>query len=270
MVRAFRYEQSAEGIIMPEHWHENLEFVSVVSGGMSVNCCGNSINAQGGDIIVINSEEIHGYECTAAPLVLSAVVADMFVLNSRLFDSCEIKYIQPIINKQILFSNYIQGDTIIASCIEQIVRENESAGYGFEFAVKSHLYGLLTQLLRSHTAKSPPIFDKASADYNNMDKVMLYIEQNYTARISLDVLAEHANLSKYHFCRLFKKLTGRTPFEYVNYLRVNEAIALISDTSASITDIAYQVGFNDANYFCRVFKETTGYTPSSIKSMLRK
>lgn len=63
------------------------------------------------------------------------------------------------------------------------------------------------------------------------------------------------NLSPNHFCKVFKKITGKTLIEYLHLLRINEAEKMLVDTDASITEIAGNVGFSSITYFGRVFKK---------------
>ena len=101
-------------------------------------------------------------------------------------------------------------------------------------------------------------------------KSVLYIEDNVSSLISLDDLANTANLSKYHFCRLFKKCTGLSPLEFVKIIRINKAKELLRRKNYSVSSVAEEVGFNDLSNFERQFKLLTGITPSSYRKRLRR
>ena len=72
-------------------------------------------------------------------------------------------------------------------------------------------------------------------------------------------------LSEGETSRTFKKLTGKSPMDYVIHYRIKVATILLKNTSKSITDIAFEVGFSSSNYFTIAFKKITGLTPSEYK-----
>ena len=90
-----------------------------------------------------------------------------------------------------------------------------------------------------------------------------YIRSNFLENITIERLAEEANLSRYHFCRLFKKHVGVTPMQLVMNMRIERAKKLLHDRNLSVATVAAASGFNDPNSFARHFKKSTGETPSS-------
>jgi len=84
----------------------------------------------------------------------------------------------------------------------------------------------------------------------------------------LKQLADIACLSVGHFCRIFKKLTGRSAIDYITQLRVEKAALLLRQGEYNIKEIAFATGFNDSNYFTRVFKKYKNTAPSEFKKRL--
>lgn len=91
------------------------------------------------------------------------------------------------------------------------------------------------------------------------------IHQDYDREIGLKSIAEELDLNKSYLSTLFKSETGQTITEYVNEIRVQSSKKLLLQTSASILDIAIQVGFSSQAYFGRTFKKLTGVTPSEFR-----
>ncbi|KAB1083413.1 helix-turn-helix transcriptional regulator [Neorhizobium galegae] len=79
--------------------------------------------------------------------------------------------------------------------------------------------------------------------------------------LSLGALAEAANLSRFHFCRAFKKSTGMTPYEWLRRRRMEQAMAMLRDPMMQITDIAGVLGYGTLTAFCVAFKRHTGLPP---------
>lgn len=102
---------------------------------------------------------------------------------------------------------------------------------------------------------------------NNSVKLAIeFINENYHKNITPRVLAENLFISERTLYRLFKESIGLTITEYINYVRIINAKRLMTDTSLSITDIAYHCGFNDSSYFSTVFKKYTEISPRIYRS----
>lgn len=101
-------------------------------------------------------------------------------------------------------------------------------------------------------------------------RAILYIEENLSEKISLDMLAKVANLSKYHFCRLFSRHTGMTPMKFATFMRIHRAKELLKKEDLTVSIIATQVGFNDLGTLIRQFKKHASVTPTTYKNSLNK
>jgi YesN/AraC family two-component response regulator len=104
----------------------------------------------------------------------------------------------------------------------------------------------------------------------NIHDVLGYIKANLSEDMCLKKLAEHASISKFHFCKTFKKHVGLPPLRYVNVMRIDEAKRLLFKNGLNISDVATQVGFNDLSSFCKHFKRLTGMSPTTFKSAIRE
>ncbi|KAB7667623.1 AraC family transcriptional regulator [Bacillus sp. B1-b2] len=100
---------------------------------------------------------------------------------------------------------------------------------------------------------------------DHMKKAIRYIEENFTTVESVEEVAAVATLSKYYFTRLFKKITGFTPLQYVTKLRLEKAIKLLRDTDYTIEEIARMIGYANASYFIKVFRQWVGYSPGEYR-----
>jgi YesN/AraC family two-component response regulator len=97
-----------------------------------------------------------------------------------------------------------------------------------------------------------------------------YIEKNLTEDIDLENLASSACMSKYHFCRLFKKRVGISPIRFVTFMRIEMAKKLLRKDDITISTVAISVGFNDLSSFIAQFKKVTGMTPYIYKKLLHQ
>lgn len=99
----------------------------------------------------------------------------------------------------------------------------------------------------------------------NIINVVRYMEDNLATPLSLDELAEKADISKYHFCRFFKKHIGMTPMKYLISRRIARARELLKKEDVPISMVAPAVGFNDMSSFTVQFKRFSGKTPIKYK-----
>ena len=100
--------------------------------------------------------------------------------------------------------------------------------------------------------------------YNRIVKAKLFIDKNYQDKIDLDNIADEAYFSKFHFIRLFKKIYGKSPHQYLTYVRVEKAKDLLK-TETPIADVCYSVGFESISSFTGLFKRYARKTPSQYQ-----
>lgn len=97
-------------------------------------------------------------------------------------------------------------------------------------------------------------------------KAIQYISDNYDKKFSLEDIAGYVGISKYYFSVLFKKEKGITFSTFLNTVRIEKAKQLIKNPRITINDVAYEVGFNDAQYFSKTFKKYVGMTVTEYRS----
>lgn len=97
-----------------------------------------------------------------------------------------------------------------------------------------------------------------------------YIASNFTGDISLETIAGICHCNSSYLSSIFKKKTGKSVSEYLNEIRINRARLLLWVSPKSVTQISYDVGYNDSGYFSRVFKKLTGMSPEVYRKRMNK
>jgi AraC family transcriptional regulator len=128
--------------------------------------------------------------------------------------------------------------------------------------IESISYILAGHLLRNYDAFGLSEGKITGLAPRTLAMVTDYIEEHAHKAIALDTLARIANVSRFHFARMFKLSTGVSPMMYVEQNRIRKAQALIKEHQLSLAAIAATVGFADQSHFTRRFRLHTGYTPS--------
>lgn len=110
-----------------------------------------------------------------------------------------------------------------------------------------------------HPQRTPP-------DTELVVRVMAILRADYGQPITLSSLARAVNVSPYHLQRVCKRCTGRSPAQELVTVRVEQAQKRLRDSTASIGDIARQVGFRSPSHFAVVFRRAVGVSPQAFRS----
>jgi AraC-like DNA-binding protein len=105
--------------------------------------------------------------------------------------------------------------------------------------------------------------------YRRIVQSKLYIDGNFADSIDLAQIADEAVFSKFHFTRLFKKIYGKTPHQYLTFVRIQKAKDLLKSGMA-VHNVCYSVGFESISSFSELFKRMVGHTPSDFQIQQRQ
>lgn len=117
-------------------------------------------------------------------------------------------------------------------------------------------------------ARQPAVADtlRAPADVlEHLRKARDLVDRRYATKLDLDLLAEAAGLSKYHFLRLFRSTYGVTPGQYLSQRRLERSQELLRHTNLTVTEVCHAVGFTSLGTFCTRFRRLTGETPTQFQ-----
>jgi AraC family transcriptional regulator len=101
-------------------------------------------------------------------------------------------------------------------------------------------------------------------------QLAVWIGDNSQTELSLDTIANEAGCSPFHFLRVFTRTLGVTPHQYLLLSRLRHAAQLLTEEGRSITDIAFDVGFNDLSNFIRTFHRAARMSPSLFREFARR
>jgi YesN/AraC family two-component response regulator len=252
------------------HWHEQLEFYCVLSGGVFMLCNGKQDWILPGEVGFVNWCEPHRgahFKENTEHYVVQIDVTK--VVNNTKFLS-EKTYFSPAYNYLSNVPTYIKSDPALHQYLLKIVEEYNNKKIGYEFVINGTIQYILSHLLRTycHEAAMSHQNIQSVSSIDLVQKLLMYIASNYTDKISLAYLAKYSGLSTSYMCRLFKKHVGLTIFDYINELRCDRASSLITN-GVPLSEVYVLVGFNDYNYFSRLFKSIIGKSPANYKKELQ-
>ncbi|RFZ81120.1 AraC family transcriptional regulator [Mucilaginibacter terrenus] len=100
--------------------------------------------------------------------------------------------------------------------------------------------------------------------YRRVLNAKLFIDANFDQSIDLDIIAGEAYFSKFHFIRIFKKVYGKTPHQYLIWVRLQKA-GLLLQTGLSIPNVCFAIGFESVSTFTTLFKASFATTPGTYQ-----
>lgn len=241
---------------MPFHWHLEYELILISSGSFQLYLDGKTFPMRGGDCAWIGSGVIHGgiptdciYECV------------VFDLGTLLHDTpiCK-KSVTSFLSDENEYTGVFPGGSVQASLAGQLMAAMRREQKGYEWITIGLMWQLMGSLIGRE--KPSPALSKDRSKIIRMKNVLAFIRDHYENAITLAELAALAGMSPKYFCRAFSQMTGKTPIEYLNYYRVEQAGEQLLLTDCSVTDIALGCGFNDMSYFSKIFSRYKGMSPT--------
>lgn len=97
------------------------------------------------------------------------------------------------------------------------------------------------------------------------ERAKAYMNACFKDNITLNEIANHCNVSTFHFCRIFKQFENCTPYQYLLQLRLRNAEVLLLNTSNSITEICFSSGFNSLEHFATFFRSRYSKNPTEFR-----
>lgn len=247
----------------PPHWHESMEIIYILDEHLNIGLNNSVYTLAPGDIFIVGKGEVHYF-------LLQPVKC------SRLIIQLELSVFEDLsnyISSRRIVDPYIPVNHPMHSFFEKHIKdiqvEIELSLPGFEFIIGARLYDIAAGLIRYIPTEKLCSADRSKQlkKLEMLDNIFKYIDNNYREQINLSEVAKAASFSMYHFTRFFKEATGMTFWQYLNNYRVSKAVNYLLNTSDSISDIAYNSGFNSIKTFNRVFRQIKGYSPSQFKKI---
>jgi AraC family transcriptional regulator len=159
-----------------------------------------------------------------------------------------------------------QQDALIQGIVTALREEVEKSKIGGQLLIDSLRTTLAIHLLRSYCVTQPKLSSYADGlSKPKLQQVTEYINENLHQDIKLIELAAIAQMSPYHFLRLFKQTMNVTPHQYILQCRIEKTKFLLQHSELSIAEIAIQVGFCDQSHLTRCFKRSLGVTPKQFQ-----
>ena len=255
----------------PIHWHDEMEIIKVLYGAARYVVDFKEYILREGDILIIPPSSLHYFERYEENHFLGVTyIFDQKLIDGGSFDTCSSKYINPIFNNDIYLPVHIlendEHTKSLSIILDKILNTHDNHSYAYELNIKIGFLEFITYFYTNNFYRVQKIHDNTNERTSNLIKdITIYIEEHYSQKITLEMLANQANISVYYLSHIFRQYTNQTPIEYLNQYRLSTAANLLKTTDDSIMDISFECGFNNVSYFNRAFKTKYNMTPKEYR-----
>lgn len=258
-----------DGATAPWHWHPAVELFYMESGTLEYTTPNGTWIFPAGSGGFVNSNVLHMSKVVHSEedtIQLLHIFETSFLFGGQ-GNRMDTKYVHPLTSANEielipLFPDNTEQAGLLSK-IRAIFDLNESE-WAYEFQLRQQLTEVWLELYEM----SRSIIDRESTKKTTDDKVkemMAYIHTHYQEKITVEQLASIANVSKRACFRLFQDNIHMTPVEYMTSYRLRKAGAMLTETTESITQIAYNSGLGSSSYFGKMFREHFGCTPAQYR-----
>lgn len=231
------------------HWHDCIEIIYCESGQGVVISGGNYISVGEGDIVIVNSGNIHDIytesQCCVYSIDPGSALYTSFGLEPQLF----------------VFQEKIKDAGIEAS-FQRIIEEMALKGEYYKQAVHTEILSMTITLIREYLDEGESRRLGDNQQVWAVKKTISYLREHFLEHITIDELCANIGYSKYYLCHSFKKATGITIIRHVNLLKCQYARNLLLEGNHNVNESAALCGFKNASYFTKTYKGVFGRLPS--------
>lgn len=256
------------------HWHEHIEIMLITKGSFFVNIEGSVSRTLPGDLVVIDSRDVHSI-CAAEPSSEMIVLKfDPRILCPAGDRSVEYKYVIPFLFSGTKIRKIFRADSMaevdVTELMETMERDFREKPYAYEISLHMNSLRLFLALLEARRREGVLFGIDKIESVSRFAELFRHVARNPSAEITTEEAAKLCSMSYGYFCRTFREASGMTFKEYLHHTRITRAQHLLLTTEMNIAECAAAVGFSDVNYFIRKFRERTGTSPGSYRRSFKE
>lgn len=249
------YYKQAEGHRMERLEHDDHLLIYCLDGKGKIRVNQKNIAVNSGDLILLPRGTAHQYASSLnVPWTIywchfEGALADDFI------EHLQISKQKPVVHLGLHSSLVSEFDALL---------EARHSSYHLNAFINAA--NQLRQIL-THIALIQPLVRSQDADSFNLEKIHSLMQARIHEQLDIDTLATSVNLSKFHFIKKYKDVTGTTPINHFIQLKIERACHLLDISSRTIAEVAFMVGYEDAYYFSRIFKKVMGISPTQYRKL---
>lgn len=248
------------------HWHDEIQYTVAVQGDLTIQVNGQNYELKEGQGIFINSQFLHITKAMEENGKYISINFSIKLLSFFLGSLMEQNYVLPYMNDYVLpviiFDNQTAWKKNILALLKEIEEIYlEKALFAWEYKISVLLCEIWYLILTNVKNESSTENETFKLKQDRIRELLNYVHENFSQQLTLEEIADSANISVSECTRCFKEYTEYSPYEYLIRYRISEAAVLLLKTDHPVSQIAVKTGFRDTSSFIRTFKNRMGTTP---------
>ena len=251
---------------VPWHWHSELEFLWLIRGSLKVFTAHQEYTLAEGEGCFVNRNVLHQMaRLPKTQAVFLSQLWDVSLLGGARGSVFEQKYLNPVMESKelealpFLLQNANQRKILehIRTSCDAVDSEED----GYEMIARNELSSAWLLMMKEIPREARQSQNSENPAEARVKKMMLYIQEHYQEKLSLEEIAAAANISTRECLRDFRQCLHTTPFGYLIDHRLNVAADSLLTSGLPVTEIAMNCGFSSGSYFTKLFREKFQITP---------
>ncbi len=257
----------------PFHLHDEFELITIVRSHGKLYVGNNVTNFNDGDLYLFAPGLPHcfyntrGYEKENIPAHAVVVLFKRDFLGSNFFSRTEAAQLNKLIRKAEYGVQILNPSWALIQKIIKLDQKKNLERLGEFLLILNEMSGKRnTKLLSAENILN--IADLSESKVIN--DVYRYVAENFQKEVTFSSAASVANMQKAAFCRYFKRKTKKKFTEFVNETRIMHALKLLAETDKTISEVAFECGYENTSYFNRQFKLICHNSPRGFRDQVRQ
>ena len=252
------------------HFHPETELTLVEAGEMYYQANDRVYLLRAGDAVFVNVNVMHaGWQKDGGSCLYSPINFSTAMVYGHEHSRIEQHYVRPLVEEnrlpQLVMRYDEPEDAALLASVHRLYDLRRGKKEGYELLLKAELC-VFWHLLYGVAKRTEAVYAERGADA--IKQAISYMEEHFAEKLSLQELSATCGLSRSEFCRVFHRFTGRTPFTYLQHLRVRRSLPLLQDKNLSVTEIAERTGFSGGSYYAEIFRRYVGVSPLGYRKTL--
>ena len=246
---------------MFSHWHEDTEFIVILSGQMLYNVSGTTVSLHPGEGLFVNAKQVHfGYSKDDEDCEFLFALWHPVLLCAT--DSIERNFVRPVLSDDTLPFVKLTSEVLWQRKIldrllglKELFRKKSAP-----LLLQSVFFEIWYELYENayHPAEQQ---SSTNNQLSTLRAMLAYIHREFSQKVYLEDIAKSGHISISSCNMIFNRYMHETPVQYLLHYRLQKGCDMLINTDSSITEIAYMAGFQSLSYFIEIFRKTYLCTP---------
>ncbi|GEM01469.1 AraC-type DNA-binding protein [Halolactibacillus halophilus] len=254
-------------LFQPCYFHQEVEFIYILDGTMSIYINGAVCHLNKGEGLFINAGRLHvalsteDSSCSYVKMIFDPeLVRPSFPFTYDVIEQVTNEFAPDYVH---LRPGQVKESQLL-QLIMRAYRLKDKTSVTVELdmmRIVLSMWSILIDLVEPLQAAS----DRPNKAINQLKMMLTYIHLNYQDKLNLDLIAKSAAISRSHSCDIFREECHSSPIQYLQHYRLSKSLDLLLTSDRSITEVAHSVGFNSPSYYTETFRKVYDVTPSQYR-----